>query len=188
MSLINDALKRAREAQPKNLPSGAPPLPPVEHSPRSGTGWILVTAAVLLLVAACFLIGFALFGHRSPTVAVGAASAVPMTPKADPASSPAPSPAVSAAPVPVEVAVPPVTNARPLAATTSNPTPVAVASEQRLKLQGIIFNTGHPLAIVNGRTVNVGDRVGDYQVRQILRDRVIFLCPDGSQKALTIGE
>jgi hypothetical protein len=35
MSLINDALKRAREqSQPNNPPSGAPPLPPVESASR----------------------------------------------------------------------------------------------------------------------------------------------------------
>jgi hypothetical protein len=190
MSLINDALKRAREAQHPSPPSGAQPLPPVEFSQRNGTGWLLMSAAILLLIAACFLIGLALFDHKSPAVAVATAPAAPMTSKADPAPAPAPAPAptMSPEPAPVEVVVPPVTNAPPAVTVVSNPPPASVAMEQRLKIQGIIFNTGHPLAIVNGRTVSAGDRVGDFQVRQILRNRVIFLCADGTQKTLTIGE
>ena len=52
MSLINDALKRARDAQRNDPPSGAPPLPPVESPARGGIGWILAAAVVLLLAAA----------------------------------------------------------------------------------------------------------------------------------------
>ena len=56
------------------------------------------------------------------------------------------------------------------------------------KVQGIIFNAVSPLAIVNGQTVNVGDRVGDFQVKQISKSSVIFQSPDGSQKTLEIGK
>jgi hypothetical protein len=88
-----------------------------------------------------------------------------------------------AAPVPA-----PVTNALPPPATNTNPPPMVVVTEQLPKVQGIIFNAARPLAIVNGQTVNVGDRVGDFQVRQILKSSVIFQRPDGSQKTLGIGE
>ncbi len=60
--------------------------------------------------------------------------------------------------------------------------------EQPPRIQGIIFSATRPLAIVDGKTVSVGDRVGDFQVKQILKDSVIFLRPDGSQKTLRIGE
>ncbi len=56
------------------------------------------------------------------------------------------------------------------------------------KVQGIIFNAARPLAIVNGQTVSVGDRVGKFQVKQILKTSVVFQRPDGSQKTLGIGE
>ena len=60
--------------------------------------------------------------------------------------------------------------------------------EEPPKIQGIIFSATRPLAIVDGKTVNVGDRVGDFQVKQILKDSVIFLGSDGSEKTLHIGE
>ena len=188
MSLINDALKRAREAQYRRPPAGGRPLPPVEVTPRSGTGWILVAAAIFLLGAACFLIGLALFEHKTPIVATATVPASSMPLKAEAAQAPAPTPVASAALATVEAATVPVTSAPPPVGIVTNPPPVAVAREHQPKIQGIIFNTGQPLAIVNGRTVNVGDRVGDFQVRQILRNRVILQRADGSQLALTIGE
>jgi hypothetical protein len=172
MSLINDALKRARETQRNDPPSGAPPLPPVESSARGGTGWILVVAAVLFLAAVCLFIGPVLFGHKVP----------PAAPAKTP-EMPAMTTTTEAAPVPA-----PVTNALPPPATNTNPPPMVVVTEQLPKVQGIIFNAARPLAIVNGQTVNVGDRVGDFQVRQILKSSVIFQRPDGSQKTLGIGE
>jgi hypothetical protein len=171
MSLINDALKRARESQRNNPPSGAPPLPPVESPARGGTGWMLVAAAILFLAAACLFIGSSLFGHKASPVAAA---------KAPEISAPPPT---EAAPAPV-----PATNALPMAATNTNPPVAAGVAEQLPKVQGIIFNAAHPLAIVNGKTVNVGDRMGDFQVRQILKNSVVFQSPDGSQKTLGIGE
>jgi hypothetical protein len=170
MSLINDALKRARDAQQKNPRPGAPPLPPVESRARGGTGWILAVAAVLFLAAACLFIGPFLFGDKAAPVAATNAPGITAPPPAEAAPEPAP-----------------VTNALPPPATNTNP-PVAAPVEQPLKLQGVIFNASRPLAIVNGKAVNVGDRVGDFQVKQILKTSVVFQRPDGSQKTLEIGE
>jgi hypothetical protein len=171
MSLINDALKRARETQRNNPPSGAPPLQPVESPARGGTGWILAAAAVLFLAAACLFLGPDLFGHKAPPSVAAKTPGIPAPPPAE------------AAPVPA-----PATNVLPLSATNTNPPPAAAAAEQLPRVQGIIFNSPRPLAIVNGKAVNVGDRVGDYQVKQILKDSVVFQRPDGSQKTLQIGE
>jgi hypothetical protein len=170
MSLINDALKRARESQRNNPPSGARPLPPVESPARGGAGWILAAVAVLFFAAACLFIGSALFGHKAPPVAAV---------KAPEISAPLPA---EAAPAPA-----PVTNALPPPAMDTNPPPGAVV-EQRLKVQGIIFNAARPLAIVNGKAVSVGDLVGSFQVMQILKNSVVFQRQDGSQKTLEIGE
>jgi hypothetical protein len=170
MSLINDALKRARDAQRNDPPSGAPPLPPVESPARGGIGWILVAVVVLLLAAAGVFLGPSFFGHKAPPVMT---TETPVTP----ASSPAKAPPARVIPPP------PATNSNP-----SNPPPRAIVAEQWPKVQGIIFNAARPLAIVNGQTVSAGDRVGDVQVKQILKDSVIFQQPDGSQKTLGIGE
>ena len=173
MSLINDALKRAREAQRNHPPSGATPLPPVESPARGGTGWILAVAAVLFLAAAVLVIGPSLFGNKTPPVAAAGVPKILAPPPAETAP-------VSASP-PVRVA--------PVPATTTNAlAPPAAPVGQLPRLQGIIFNAARPLAIVNGKAVNVGDRVGDFQVKQILKGSVVVQRPDGSQTTLTIGE
>jgi hypothetical protein len=175
MSLINDALKRARESQ-RNQPPGAPPLPPVESSTRGGAGWILTAAAILFLAAVGLLLGPIWFGHKSPPAGVAKTTAIPAPPP------------VAAAPVRVANTAPSATNTTPPAVTNTNPPPPVVAVEQLPKVQGIIFNAAHPLAIVNGQTVNVGDRVGNYQVKQITQNNVVFQRLDGSQKTLGIGD
>jgi hypothetical protein len=172
MSLINDALKRARETQQKNPPSGAPPLPPVESPARGGNSWILIVAAVLFLAAACLFIGQALFGRKDAPVAAVKAPVVPVLPPAG--AAPVQAPAPKALP-------PPATNTNP-------PPPQVAAVEQPPRIQGIIFNAARPLAIVNGAVVNVGDRVADFQVKQILKSSIVFQCPDGSLKTVKLGE
>jgi hypothetical protein len=175
MSLINDALKRARETQRDAPPSGAPPLPPVESPARGGSGWILVVAAVLFLAAICLFIGPVLLGHKTPPDAAA---------KPPEISAPPPVEAVPApAPVPVTNAPPAATNVNP-----ENPPQVLVVIRQMPKLQGIIFNAASPVAIVNGQAVGVGDRVGDLQIKQISKNSVIFQRPDGSLETLAIGE
>ena len=183
MSLINDALKRARDTQQKNPPAGAPPLPPVESPARGSTGWILAVAAVLSFAAACLFLGPALFRHNAAPAAIVKAPEIPAPPPAEAAPAPAPPPADA---VPVMPAT--VTNALPPPAPNTNPPPATVVAEPLPKVQGIIFNAARPLAIVNGQTVNIGDRVGDFQVKQILQTSVLFQRPDGSQKKLEIGE
>jgi len=106
-------------------------------------------------------------------------------------ASPATATKTPEAPAPPPAKAPPARVIQPPPATNSNPTispPSASAAKQWPKVQGIIFNAARPLAIVNGQTVGDGDRVGDVQVKQILKDSVIFQQPDGSQKTLGIGE
>ena len=192
MSLINDALKRARDAQRNDPPSGARSLPPVESSARGGIGWILAAAVVLVLAATGVFLGLALYGHKTPPSAIAKTPVISNPLPVETAPAPAPTQVV-VVPLPA-----PKTNApAPLAANTNsppvqntNPAPAVVAAKQWQwpKVQGIIFNATRPLAIVNAHAVNAGDRVGDVQVKQILKDAVVFQKPDGSQKTLGIGE
>jgi hypothetical protein len=168
MSLINDALKRARETQRNEPPPGAPPLPPVEAPARGGAGWVLAAAAVLFFAAAGLIFGPALFGHRTVSSVAATRPAIP-------------------APPPVAIAPASASNAPP-ATPITNPPPAAVVVERWPKVQGIIFNSARPLAIVNGQTVNAGDRVGNFQVKQILETSIVFQRPDGTQKTLGIGD
>jgi hypothetical protein len=176
MSLINDALKRAQNSQQNSPPSGAPPLPPVESQERGGTGWILVVAFVLFLAAACFFIGPALFGHK-PSPAAAAKSQEISAPPAEAAPAP-----------PLAPASTPETNSLLPPVADTNPPPSSSTAEQPPKVQGIIFNAARPVAIVDGKAVSVGDRVGDFQVKQILKNSVIFQRSDGSQQTQEIGE
>jgi hypothetical protein len=181
MSLINDALKRAHESQGKEAAPVPPPMAPVASPPASGFGWLLPATGALLLVLAVLLIWLA-FGHKSskPAAPPIVATAAPARP------SPSPAPSVPPAPAPPAAVSP--------APTATNPVPAGDSTmltgllpERLPKVQGIIF-TQPPTAIVNGKVVNVGDRVSHFVVKQITRNKVIFQRDDGSMKQLGVGE
>jgi len=198
MSLINDALKRARQSQQNTPPSGVGPLPPIETPRRTGGGsaWVLALAGILFLAAACLFIGTAIFKRQSPPAE---AAKAPVTSAPPVVTQPT---AVKPATAPIPVSTPPPAPAEtPTAASAATSTqtsavPVVAAAnrspappvEQWPRLQGIIFNAARPLAIVNGKAVNAGDVVGNFRVKQILKNSVVFQRPDGSQKTLNLGE
>ncbi|MGD0088084.1 MAG: hypothetical protein ABSC24_13255 [Verrucomicrobiota bacterium] len=66
MSLINDALKQAKQSQPPNPPSPPPSLAPVESASQGGGSWLAPVMILLLLVAAGVFIGLSLFKHAPP--------------------------------------------------------------------------------------------------------------------------
>ena len=103
MSLINDALKRARETQRNSRPPGAPPLQPVESPARGGTGWILAASAILFLAAAGFVLGPALLGHMAPPPLAAKSPGV----SAPTAAEAAPAPTAGAMPVVPIISPPP---------------------------------------------------------------------------------
>lgn len=199
MSLINDALKRAKQAQQKNAPPPATgtPMRPVESArpvnpPRSLL--LPILAAALLVFVGGILIVVALSrGFRvKPAESVASQSAV--VSKDDPGN---------AARLPRTAGVPPVTSiststtASQLVPTnppqftaaavssvvtqavvtveSSNAAPVMqVPPEPQLpKLQGIVFNPARPTAFLNGKSVVVGARVAQYTVLAITKQAVI---------------
>jgi hypothetical protein len=180
MSLINDALKRARDAQPQNPLSGATSLPPVEPPQRDGPGWMFPVAFILaLLVIACIFMGVALMKRPAqPVVAKTVETPAPVPAPAQPAPSPIVAPAPAPAPVPV--AAPPL---------VTNSPPATNATPPKLKLQGIIsLDPKHPTAIINGKSVDVGDSIGGFRVKAISSSSVQLQRPDGSQQTLKVGE
>ncbi|HUC86190.1 MAG TPA: hypothetical protein VL970_13420, partial [Candidatus Acidoferrales bacterium] len=70
MSLINDALKKARQAPPRNTPSALPPLQPADRETWRLPEWLLPSIVVILIVAAIFFIGWAVANHSMHSVAV----------------------------------------------------------------------------------------------------------------------
>lgn len=115
MSLINDALRRAKEAQQQQPPASpaGPPLRPVERAPARGTGvWLSLAFGIVFAAAAILLWQWVQQNRQGKQVVTNLpAQAQPLTPPpAQPATapaleptslSPAPAPPVPAAPAPV---------------------------------------------------------------------------------------
>lgn len=161
MSLINDALKQARQSQQPNQPDGQLPLRPVAPARRGAAHWMLPLAVIALVGAAAFFIWVALAGHKMP-----------------PAKAPELSATQPAPPAPTAPAIaPPVSN---IVAVVPPPLPLP-------KLQGIIYGQ-KSWAIVDGNTVYVGDSVDNFRVKEISPNSITLESPDGSEKKLVLGE
>ena len=159
MSLINDALKQARKAQPRNLPTPAlPALQPVASEPSPAAVWLLPAIVIFLIVAAIFFIGWAVAHHTVRTTA------------AEPATG---TDAQQEAAVTVPVVTP-----RP-----SEPPPPP--PQDLPKLQGIFYSPTAPSAILDGKTVRPGNMFRQYKVKAISKYTVILTGPD--KKDIQIG-
>jgi hypothetical protein len=198
MSLINEALKRARRAQPAAPSSVTPPLQPVEAPPlvdtRGGLGLPILVGLTLMISAVLLCRWFA--GERVTQVrarsdgrlAMGAEAAAaqpqPPAPQDPPALAPvasiagtesAPSTNVVAAP-----AVEPAATNNAAVEVNNAPPPVIY------KLQGIFFTRRDPSALINGKTVFVGNRVGDARVVLIEKDAVTIVNTAGETNLLEL--
>jgi len=151
MSLINDALKQARQAPPRTPPGSLPPLQPAAHSESSPLAVWLVPAIIIILVfAAIFFIGWAA-AHRTVHSIVSAPS--------DPETA-----------QPVETVSAPV-------AVPAPPAPVATSPDLP-KLQGIFYSPTAPSAIMDGKTIRPGDSFKGYKVKEISKSTVTLIGPD----------
>ena len=174
MSLINDALKRARQQQegtPAKSPAKMPAILPANAPAERGVeSWLLPVIIIFLIVAACFLIGLA-FAHRTvtqPVVEVPPASA-----DVSPVTSPQPVAVAAAAPASPS----PETN-----------TVTADPPADLPKLQGVFYDPTYPAAIVGGKTVHVGDAVGSYRVKAISQFTLTFTDAKGKDVTVHMGE
>lgn len=158
MSLINDALKQARKAQPRNTPNALPPLQPVASEPSSAAVWLVPAVVIFLIVAAIFFIGWAAAHHTVRTTT-------------------AESDANSATQQDAATALPVVTP-RP-----SEPPPPPPPDLP--KLQGIFYSPTAPSAILDGKTIRPGDTFRQYKVKAISKYTVTLTGPD--KKDIQIG-
>jgi hypothetical protein len=160
MSLVNDALKRAKDAQRKgSAPAPGPQFRPAEPAAPAAKGLNLMVPVAIGLVA---IIGLILvLQNRQKTVARE------VTPQPKPVTP------VTEAPVakPVEVAVPTPVPAAPVLTVAEKPapapTPVVSVPEPVLKLKAIFYSPGHSTAIINGKTVKAGDVYKGFRVAAI---------------------
>ena len=202
MSLINDALRRAKQAQQKNPPPPAdgPPIRPVEPAPHPSAAQrlLLALAALIVVVPASLFVwkSSQKSGSSQPSaVAVSASPTRPATapeaalvssaprtesvaPMPEPANTQKPlaaSAAITAAPPPSPAQIEPQPQPQaPSNAPAPAPEPPA-PKPPPLKLQGILYRPPNSVAIVNGKTVGVGDRLGDALVLAITQSRVIVV-------------
>jgi hypothetical protein len=162
MSLINDALKRARDLHRKDPPPGSPPLTPFEARKREdGPGWILPVVIIVLIVAALFFVAFALI-QRGVKKIVNVPE-ISETQEVETAAASPPPPVIGPA------------------AITNDVSPVSP------HVQGIAYGSAHPWAIIDGRTVFIGDRVGGMRVKAISRSSV-SLVGNGQTNTLVVGQ
>jgi len=186
MSLINDALKRAKETHQQNPRPTTPPDAPAlvaAHSSRSGTpAWIWFAIIFLLVGIGAFLIGQSMHKGGTPN-SVGAVAArfsteQPVTATAairDPSPAPtATATTPAASPVTVEsgkgaIVPTPQTNTTDVVAVAAAPVPAP------LKLQSIIYDPKHPSAMINGKLLFPGDSFGDLRVQEIRRNGVTLV-------------
>jgi hypothetical protein len=210
MSLINDALRRAKEAQQKTSPPPAPELPfrpvePAQQCARRGLGLLLpaALAAVALLVLLSAWVWAHPRGTATPIEVNARTAPAPQvtTPGSGRPAQPAPlqAPATAAAPT-APLAPSLAANAtstpadEPLAGSkateaTNAPalTPPAPPKPAPLRLQAIIYNPSRPSAMISGRTLFVGDRVGDLRVVFIDKDSAT-LVGAGKTNILSLAE
>lgn len=172
MSLINDALKRAKEAQQENPPA-TPPLefrpvePGQQNNPRQT--WLcfgLALVAIAIVGLSALLVRFIAQSGSNDLQVAARAVAVPVV-----INPPVEVPAANVSSEAVDSTTPPASN-EPAAEPNPNGTPLVAAIAEAikpapLKLQGIFFNPQNPSAVVNGRSVYLGDRVGGFRVMGI---------------------
>lgn len=107
-----------------------------------------------------------------------------------------PSPAVEdpariVAPTPVDLTTEPGWARDPFAAVREpvapEPAPAVAATPAPLPVvQTILFSPGRNVALVDGRIVKPGDRVGEGRVAEIGRDAVVVESPDGRRTSLAL--
>lgn len=206
MSLINDALKRAKQAHTEN-PTPTPDLPfrPAEPAPNRNSAIPVLPLAVLLIA---IVLGGGLILMALKRTSAGPQVVHAAQPEVDSPATPAPVEATPQAATPAVAttghdSIPTVTAPQvqlvrspvpdsPPASTPENPIPPSSPEPSKPavpKLQGIFYNPSRPSAVVNGRTVYVGSRAGenrDFLVLEITRESVKVAC--GNQTNLLVLE
>ncbi len=214
MSLINDALKRAKQAQqqtppPSEPPPHTPPIEPAQHV-RHNLGLLLPAMLAVIAILMLFVIWQAAQRSRpaqtnQPKGQTKVAASTRTAPS--PASPPAPtftkidkpSPPSEVADAANVVAAPSalattnsavpgnetgaVTNTSPTNALTEPPAPKPAP----LRLQAIIFNPKRPSVMIGGKTLFIGDRLGELRIIAIDRGSVI-LAGAGQTNVLTLPD
>ena len=218
MSLINDALKRAKEAQRQAPPPPSPQMQfrPVEPSQHPRHGLSLIVPAALAVVALLSLL-FVWQGAQR-RIASGPQEVRALTPPAaqttiapQPATPPtvsvaaAAQPSPPAEPLPRTDAVAAVANLLPVTSSVTPASPPLVQEQENdvantvviapppppkqppLRLQAIVYNPKRPSVVINGKTLFVGERLGESRVVAIDRESATLVSA-GTTNVLIMSE
>lgn len=202
MSLINDALKQAKQAhEQKPAPQfhGAPLHTHPVTKPKSALMPVLLGVAALfvVLIAVIAMLLVKTFNVSAKTVSVATSQpAAPVARVAEPIPVAATPAAVSLAasesqPTALQPQVvpaasgEPATQSLPVTTTVDSPAPpatatvaateTAVESTPNAHLQGILYNPTRPAAIINGRTMYVGERLKDIRLVDVTPESATVL-------------
>lgn len=180
MSLINDALKRARDAHKQRGGDGLPgvPLQPVDYASRPNRFLRLVAALILVSAAGLAAFYFSKWWQARDQQRVVERTNAPLVQVAiEPVA--APENAASKYRVKVSTNIVVRTNVAARATTTetnavapTTETVVATDGFPGLKLQSIIYRLDKPAAVVNGEMLYVGDTIKGARVLSIDRQTV----------------
>ena len=178
MSLINDALRRKDDAKrnPGSTPASGAPMQPVHSAPKSDASpfgpILLIVIAIVVVLGGWFLFK----GWRGQTTTVVTTPPPVETPVLETVVS---QPETEVAPTPpvTNLTVTTTTEPTSVPATDSPDTNATVAAEPvppppPLKLQGIIFRLRNPTAMINGKSLLVGESVSGARVTKIEKDQV----------------
>jgi hypothetical protein len=158
MSLINDALKQARQAPPRSTPSTMPPLQPAHQESSNTAVWLVPAIIIFLVFAAIFFIGWASMHRTVHSIVTAPADPETVTQQE------------------AEVI-------RPIAPAEPAPPPVV----ELPRLQGIFYSTTAPSAIMDGKTIRPGDTFKQYKVKDITKFNVILIGPDKKEIKVGLG-
>src|SRR5262245_47814667 len=168
MSLINDALKRASEVKPP-APAAEPetPMRVVQYQQRPILPLVLCLTLLVLLAAAAGWLFFK--GWQAERAASYYLSKAPVAARELPTDEAAAKPAARTRSEPAG-SVAPQASASPAAPMGPVPTNAAAATEPvkpsfpSVRLQGIFYRPSHPSAMINSKSVSVGEKVAGTKV------------------------
>lgn len=203
MSLINEALKRARQLPAAPAPDlHYRPVEPAAATRHTSGMWLPIVLAAVALLA---LVAVWQIAHRSnsPDQKLALAPAVepnqaastesPTTPVPAPPAKPMMAPATQSTPAPAPAlanaaTTEPVAPSTTVAATNAAPAvEPAAPPPPPLKLQGVVYNPRRPSAVISGRTLFIGDRIRDFRVVAIGQDSAT-LVGAGQTNLLSLSE
>jgi hypothetical protein len=166
MSLINDALKKASQTPTPTTPAPTKePLHVATHTPAPRWPLFVVPPLVAVVFATgTFMVMRGWQGSRTVSAKETQVETAAALPSTAPVAAPAPKPE------------PPITNAVAAVPTSTFPD---------LKLQGVIWSPSRPSAVINGKSVFVGEKVERAVVTAIEQESAKVTW-NGEERVLTL--